>query len=113
MADVSQAVIAIVKTGGADPTYTGSLSTGNVYQFTNDGKTFIHVKNGGGSPDVVTIVSQNSEDGLAVADRTVSVTAGEERMIGPLLPHVYNDGDGLVNFSHSFITTVTQAVFSL
>ena len=113
MADTAQAVIAIVKTGGADPTYTGSLSTGNVYQFPNDGKTFIHVKNGGGSSDTVTIVSQNSEDGLAVADRTVVVTNGEERMIGPFLPHVYNDGDGLVNFSHSFITSVTQAVFSL
>ncbi len=113
MADTAQAVIAIVKTGGADPTYTGSLSASNNYQFANDGKTFIHVKNGGGSPDTVTIVSQNSEDGLAVADRTVVVPAGEERMIGPLLPHVYNDGDGLVNFTHSFITSVTQAVFSL
>lgn len=112
MSDVPQAVIAIVKTG-VEPTYTGSLSVSDVYQFVNDGKTFIHVKNGGGSPDLVTIVSQISEDGLAVADRTVNVPAGEERMIGPLLPHVYNDGDGLVNVSHSFITSVTQAVFSL
>ena len=112
MADISQAVIAIVKTGVV-PTYTGSLSTGNVYQFVNDGKTFIHVKNGGGSSDTVTIVSQNSEDGLAVADRTVAVANGAEKMIGPFLPHVYNDGDGLVNFSHSFITSVTQAALSL
>lgn len=112
MADTAEAVQAIVK-AGVQPTYTGSLSLSNNYQFPNDGKTFIHVKNGGGSDDTVTIVSQNTEDGLAVADRTIVVTAGEERVIGPLLKHVYNDGDGLVNFTHSFITSVTQGVFSL
>ncbi len=112
MADVAQAVIPIVK-AGVEPVYTGSLSTSDVYQFVNDGKTFLHVKNGGGSPDVVTIVSEQISDGLALADRTVNVPAGEERMIGPLVPAVYNDGAGLVNVSHSFITTVTQAVFSL
>lgn len=112
MADVAEAVKQIIKTG-LEPTYTGSLATDNVYQFRNDGRMYLHVINGGSSPDTVTIAAQPSVDGLDVPDRTVSVPAGEERLIGPLLPDVYNDSDGLVNVSHSFITSVTQGVFRL
>ena len=112
MADTAQAVLAIVK-AGVEPAYTGSLDTANTYQTPNDGKTFIHVKNGGGSPDTVTIETVSVIDGLALADRTVSVPAGEERMIGPFQKDIYNDGNGLLNYTHSFITSVTQAAFSL
>ncbi len=108
-------VAAIVRRANdwAASTYTGSLSLANNYQFLNDGTMFLHVKNGGGSPDTVTIAAQPSVDGLDVPDRTVLVPAGEERIIGPLLRNVYNDSDGLVNFVHSFITSVTQGVFRL
>lgn len=112
MADVSESVQRIDK-DGLTPSYTGSLSAANTYQFYNDGRVFLHVKNGGGSPDTVTITAQKSVDGLDVPDRTVSVPAGEERMIGPFDRSVFNDANGLVNVTHSFITSVTQAVFKL
>jgi len=112
MADVAEAVKKIVP-AGLTGTYTGSLSVSNVYQFLNDARIFIHVKNGGVSPDTVTIVSQKTVGGLAVADQTVAIAAGAEAMIGPFNPDIYNDANGKVNFSHSFITTVTQAAFHL
>ncbi len=112
MADVSLALQAIIKTG-LTPVQTGTLSVSDNYQIRNDGRTFLHVVNGGGSADVVTIVSQSVDDGLAVADRTVSVPAGEERMIGPFLKRVYNDASGLINVTHSFITSVTHGAFRI
>lgn len=112
MSDIAVAVQQISKSG-LTPTQTGSLSAANTYQFPNDGQIFIRVVNGGGSPDTVTIVTNREEDGLALADRTVSVPAGETRMIGPFVPAIYNDGDELVSFTHSFITSVTHAVLHI
>ncbi len=112
MANVAEAIKTILK-AGLTPTYTGSLSTGSNYQFLNDGRTYIHIINGGGSPDTVTVVSQAIEDGLAVADLAVVVPAGEERVLGPFNTRIYNDASGLLNFGHSFITSVTQGVYRL
>ena len=112
MADVAETVKKIIP-AGLVVTYTGSLNTGSNYQFLNDGRIFIHVKNGGGSSDTVTVISQKTVGGLAVADRVVVVANGAEGMIGPFPPDIYNDANGMVNFGHSFITTVTQAAFHL
>lgn len=112
MADVAETVKKIIPTGLV-VVYTGSLSTGSNYQFLNDGRILIHVKNGGGSTDVVTVISQKTVGGLAVADQAVSILAGAEAMIGPFNSDIYNDANGKVNFGHSFITTVTQAAFHL
>ncbi len=112
MADTAEAVKTIVPTG-LEPTFTGALSISNTYQFANNGRMFLHIKNAGGSPDTVTIEANAKRGGLDTADRTVSVTNGQERVIGPFNPAIYNDGDGLLNFTHSFITSVTQGVFQL
>ena len=113
MADITVTVLDILKAGSADPTYVGSLSVSNNYQAQNNGRTFIHVKNGGGSPDTVTIVTQTTVDGNAIADRAVVVPAGEEKFIGPFPPHLYNNADGEVEWSHSFITSVTHLAINL
>ncbi len=112
MADTAEAVKQIIKEG-LEPTYTGSLSLANEYQSRNDGRLFLHIKNAGGSPDTVTIVTHPQVDGNEIADLAVVVPAGEERMIGPFVPNVYNDSDGLINWTHSFITSVTQGAFRL
>ncbi len=113
MSDVTKVVQKIVKAGLIDPTHTGSLATDNVYQMLNNGRMFIYVTNGGGSETIVTIVSQGTEDGLAIADRTVTVAAGENAMIGPFPPHIYNNSVGEIEVSFSFITSVTLAALNL
>ena len=108
MADVTVAVENIDQ-DGLDPAHTGSLSASNNYKFRNDGRLFLYVTNGGGSDCDVTISTPGSEGGNAIADRVVVVTAGEDRMIGPFQPRLFNDPDGDIDVTFSFITSVTVA----
>ena len=76
--------------------------------------TFLYVKNGGGSPDTVTIAAypDTAPWGAAIPDLTVSVAAGTERII-PLTPSSFaNPADGRAYATHSFTTSVTCAVIT-
>mgnify|MGYP006292739519 CR=1 FL=1 len=96
---------------GLDPSYSAADSEG--HEFQNNGRVFVHVKNGDGSNHDVTIQTPNTVDGLAISDRTVTVPAGEERMIGSFPPGHYNQSDGNVNVDYSAITGMTIAAFRL
>lgn len=76
-----------------------------------DDRTFLHVKNAGGSSDTVTIVIPgNDQFGSAIPDPTVSVPATTgDRMI-PLNPAMADPTTGLITITHSFTTTVTCAL---
>jgi FlaG/FlaF family flagellin (archaellin) len=97
---------------GVTPSYTAVAATDT---FLPDANTFIHVKNGGASPDSVTIsVLQGDPPGLTISDVVVSVTNAQERMIGPLPANFFADpATGLATVAHSFLTTVTSGVFKL
>lgn len=84
------------------------------HQFANDdGRTFFHVINGNASPLTVIIQTTAVVDGLAVADRTVVVPAGEERIIGPFPPEWYNHADGKVYVDYDITPSVTAAAIHL
>lgn len=74
----------------------------------NDGKTWLHVKNGGGSTDTVTITAQVKCSQGFLHNATVAVPTVSDAMIGPF-PAYFNDANGNVQIAHSFITTVTSA----
>jgi hypothetical protein len=75
------AVQSIVR-AGLQASYT-VLATAHNDSFTNDGKrTFIHVVNGA-TATTLTVVTPATVDGLAVADRTVSIGSNEEHFVGP------------------------------
>lgn len=76
----------------------------------SNGRTFLHVKNGGGSADTVTLVTPGTVSGLAIADRSINVPAGSERLIGPLDPGLYGS---IVTVQHSFLTSVTAAAVTI
>lgn len=82
-------------------------------EFANTGEEFLYVKNADASGKVVTIVTQQTIDGQAVADRTVSVAASEEKFIGPFQTSVYNDTDGLVQVTYDDVTSVTVRAVKL
>ncbi len=66
------------------------------------------VKNTSGGV-TVTLVTPGTVDGLAVADRTVTVTAGHDELI-PLPYEVYGDpATGLVTFNLSAFANTTMA----
>ncbi len=84
----------IINTGlnpaGATPTVTDGDG------FANNGNVFLEIFNGNAGAVVATIDAYPTgnttpkPDGLTVTDRTVSIPAGETRMIGPFPPSIYN-----------------------
>ena len=98
---------------GIAPTYATAASGGDT--FANNGKTFLHVKNGGGSSINVTLASQvdSPPAGTAASNKVIAVAAGGEKMIGPLPEYGYNDSGGLVHVSYSAVTSVTVAAIRL
>lgn len=97
---------------GITPTYAAVAASDT---FTPDAQVFIHVKNGGGSPDTCVVqVLAGDPPGLTISDNSVSVTNAQERMIGPFPAQFFADPTtGLATVTHSFTTTVTVGVFKL
>lgn len=71
--------------------------------FANDGNVLIEVWNDHVSAArTVTIATQVTVDGKAVADDAVSITAANDRkLIGPFPPSIYNDVNGQVQLAYS------------
>lgn len=115
MARTALTVQSIIRNGLA-PSFGAANVDGHAVP--NDGKTWIEVKNAGGSPITVTIQTPGTVDGMAVADRTVVVPATTgDRMIGPFPPNQYNQISGsdvgTVYVDFSAVTSVTVAAFTM
>jgi len=73
------------------------------------GREFLIVKNGDGSPHTVTIVSQKNSFGTqnAADDLVRSVAAGKIAVIGPLSAIRFRDANGLAQVTYDAVTSVT------
>ncbi len=100
-----------IERSGLEPSYSSAAGDGHSFQ--NNGRVFVHVKNDDGSSKTITIQTPGTVDGLAVADRTVDIPAGEERMIGPFSPGQYNQSDDTVYVDYSATTSVTIAALRM
>jgi hypothetical protein len=98
-----------ITTTGAALTYSAASGGGD--KFTPGPYTYMHAINGGGSPITATLTTPGTVDGLAVADRTVAIPAGESRMV-KLPTELYKGAQGLGDVSWSGTTSVTFAVVS-
>lgn len=73
---------------GIQPTFSAATADGHA--FNNDGQmVYLHVKNGSGVSTTVTLDRVISVDGDVLTDRTVTVNASEEKVIGPFGNDVY------------------------
>lgn len=98
---------------GITPTY-GAANVGGDKVGLSASNVFLHVKNGGGSAVTVTITTQSTNyKGLTVPDRTVSVPASGEKMIGPLDPALHADINQQAAIGYSAITSVTIAALRI
>lgn len=97
-----------IEVTGLEETLAAAHVDGN--KFPNDGRIILHVVNGNVADRTVTIQTPGTVDGLAIAERTIVVTAAEARFIGPFPPGIYNQSDGMVYVDFSAITDVTVAV---
>lgn len=107
------AVLAVqrIVTAGLNPTFAAAAGGGD--EFPNTGREFLEVINGGGGAITVTVTTTGTVDGEPIADRAVSVPAGERRRIGPFPTGTFNAADGNVDVAYSGVTTVTVGVFRL
>jgi hypothetical protein len=102
-----------VVAGGITPTY-GAATVGGDKVSLSATNVFLHVKNGSASAVTVTVTTQsNSYKGLTVPDRTVSVPASGEKMIGPLDPALHADINQQASIGYSAATTVTVAALRI
>lgn len=97
---------------GITPSFASAAVGGD--QFLNNGKCFLEVKNGSGGDITVTIATQATTGGYAVADQTVTVAATTgDKMIGPFPPDLFNDSSGYVQVTYSGVTSLTVGAFRL
>lgn len=98
---------------GLTPAYVAAAGGGD--QFVPDADTFLHVKNGGGSPITITVVTPGNTVGagaLAIADVAVSVTNAQERMIGTFPYELFAaPATGFCAITYSAVTSVTIGAF--
>jgi hypothetical protein len=109
MAMTALSVQNIVRSG-LTPSFSAANADG--HSVVNDGKkTFVEVKNAGGSSITLTIKTPGTVDGLEVTDRTVTVGATTgDKMIGPFPVEDYGAS---VEITFSAVTSVTCAAFKL
>ena len=82
MADVTVS-IQYVSRSGVEVTYENALDAADHFRIDNDGRVFVVLKNAGSQAVTATLTTPNKVDGLAIADRTWSVPANEDRFAGP------------------------------
>lgn len=91
---------------GTAITYVAAAGGGDTIGYSPTG--VLRVKNGGGSPITVTIVTPgNTQYGQADPDIPVTVTNGTEKAIGPFPAQLAVDG--IISVTYSGVTTVTVA----
>lgn len=98
---------------GIAPTYNAASVAGD--SFANDGKTFVHLKNGSGASvtatfDAISGFNDNAFGDVALADTVVTVPAGGERIVGIFPPSRFNDVNGRVAVTYSAVTSLSIAV---
>lgn len=110
MARASVSVIAISRAGKniSDANKT-TIALADGIEFENTGKEFLYLENTDTSTCAVTIQTGRQVDGLAVADRTVTLqaagTAGDKQLVGPFSRKDYNQSGGKI-----FVDAATDAV---
>ena len=84
------------------------LTATDRFQIPNNGSVLLLVKNGA-TATVVTVETPSTVDGLAVADREVTVAADSDAVLGPFPPSIYNDSDENLNVSIDDVAHVSIA----
>ena len=82
-------------------------------EFANTGREVFYFSNADGSSKTVTFVTQTTVDSLAVADKAVTVDAGDSVLVGPFPTSTYNDSNSRVQVTYSAVTSCLVAAFKI
>lgn len=98
----------IVVPGSTDGSTPQAMAAADNYITRNNGRMILHFIKAGAGNATITIVTPNTVDGLAVAERTFVVTgSGGVEFAGPFNPGVYNDASGDMDVSTDEDTGIT------
>ena len=107
---ISTLAVQVMSRSGIDPTYSAANADG--HNFANNGRTFFQAFNGSGSDIECTFETPHEVDGNPIDDLVVDIAAGEDAIIGPFPPAVYNNDPGTtdtVKVTFEDVTTLTVA----
>jgi hypothetical protein len=105
-------VASTVTRAGVDTVGSAADATGD--EWANTGKEFVEVKNGSGAGITVTLNIRALIDGAAAVNPTVSVGAGQTKIIGPFPSGIYNDTQNppRARINYSAVASVTVKVLT-
>lgn len=96
-----------IQIAGTEATYNAASAGGDKVAPGDD--VVLHVKNGSAGAITCTVVTPGKVAGQDIGDVAVSVPAGGDRFIGPLVPRHFEGSDGLVSVTWSATASVTFA----
>jgi hypothetical protein len=98
---------------GILPAYDAAETDGNAIINTR-GDVMVHLKNGSGSPIVVTVQTPASiGGGVPITDYTITVAATSEQMIGPFDQSVHNQNGNQVFLDYDGVASLTLMAFEV
>ena len=98
---------------------TYGVTAGGGHTVENNGKVFLHYKNGSGGEITVTITAQTTSvdssvyGDLTKANATQLIAASGECFIGPFSPPAYNNSSSQIVITYSGVTSLTVAALQL
>lgn len=106
------AVLTVQETSRAGLNLSGAVAAaGGGDSFANTGVELLYISNAGVGAITLTLDIQQSVDGQAVTDRTVSIASGARQIVGPFPSAVYNDANSRMNVGYSGVVSVTVMAF--
>ena len=102
----------VLESNGLEPVYAPANADGHF--FTNDGRTFLHVKNSNAQTRTITIdsVEPCSQGFDHDVTATIAATTGDH-MLGPFPVQRFNDVNGRVNITFSAVEGLTIAAIKV
>jgi hypothetical protein len=110
MADLSLITVPVA-TGIADVAGQAAAAAGGGDTAPVGSGRFLYVANGDASAKTVTVATPGTSKGLAIADASISVAAGDHAIIP--LNDIYRGTNGRAAITYSAVTSVTVAAFEL
>ncbi len=92
-----------------------TYSAANVdgHSFANSGRTFLHARNNHTAAITLTFQTPLQVGGVDVEEVAVQIPVGEERMVGPFAPAVFNQSGAVVYVDFDLITNLTVAAIQV
>lgn len=100
-----------VVASGTVPALVAAITDG--HSVPNNGNSFVMVSNAHTAALTLTFIHPGTVDGLAVADRTVSVAAASTAFIGPFSMNYNQAGGYNIHLDYSAVTALSVGVFRL